>query len=336
MSGADLLPSRQLGARGPSVSAIGLGCMGMSEFYGAGDEAESISTVHRALELGVRLLDTADMYGEGDNERLLARALRGKRDDVVLATKFGIRREGERRWFDNSPAYVRKSVEASLRRLEADHIDLYYVHRRDEATPIEETMGALAELVEEGKIGHVGLCEVSAATLRAAHAVHPVAALQSEYSLWTRELEAEVLPAARELGIALVAYSPLGRGMLTGRLTSTASLAPDDFRRTNPRFEGQNLSRNLGLVDGIASIAAEKRCTPAQLSLAWVMAQGPDVVPIPGTKRLRYLEENVAAAGVELSAEDLERLEAAVPVGAAAGERYAPAGMVALPEREIR
>ncbi|HVQ58823.1 MAG TPA: aldo/keto reductase [Solirubrobacterales bacterium] len=324
-----MLQKRQLGTSGLTVPAIGLGCMGMSEFYGATDETESIATIHRALELGVGLLDTADMYGAGANERLLAKALRGRRDEVVLATKFGIRRDGGRRWIDNSPAYVRESVEASLQRLETDRIDLYYVHRRDEETPIEETMGALAELVAEGKIGHIGLSEVSAETLRAAHAVHPVSALQSEYSLWTRELELDVLPAARELGVGFVAYSPLGRGMLTGKV-STDDLAEDDFRRANPRFTGENLTHNLKLVDAVRELAGEKGCSAAQLALAWVLAQGDDMVPIPGTKRVRYLEENLAAAGLELSAADLERLDAAVPIGAAAGERYAPAGMPKL------
>ncbi|HEX6667732.1 MAG TPA: aldo/keto reductase [Solirubrobacterales bacterium] len=324
-----MLQNRQLGTSGLTVPAIGLGCMGMSEFYGATDEKESIATIHRALELGVGLLDTADMYGAGANERLLAKALRGRRDEVVLATKFGIRRDGGRRWIDNSPGYVRESVEASLRRLETDRIDLYYVHRRDEETPIEETMGALAELVAEGKIGHIGLSEVSAEELRAAHALHPVSALQSEYSLWTRELELDVLPAARELGVGFVAYSPLGRGMLTGKVR-TGELDENDFRRANPRFTGENLAHNLKLVDAVRELAGEKGCSAGQLALAWVLAQGDDVVPIPGTKRVRYLEENLGAAEIELSAADLERLDAAVPIGAAAGERYAPAGMPKL------
>lgn len=324
------LPPRRLGAGAPAVSTVGLGCMGMSEFYGATNEAESIATVQRALELGVTFFDTADMYGEGENERLLARALRGHRDGVVVATKFGIRRDGERRWYDNSPAYARASVEASLRRLETDCIDLLYVHRRDESTPIEEAIGALAQLVAEGKVLHVGLSEVSAATLRAAHAVHPIAALQSEYSLWTRELEVEILPAARELGVGIVPYSPLGRGILTGRLTSTRELASTDFRRSNPRFSDEHLAHNLSLVERVAELAVEKGCSAAQLALAWVLAQGRDVIPIPGTRRPARVEENVGAVHVALSAEDLARIDAVMPIGAAAGERYAPAGSAGL------
>lgn len=316
---------RRLGQKGPEVSAIGLGCMGMSEFYGEADEAESIAVIHHALDLGVNFLDTADQYGRGHNEELVGRAISGRRDEVVLATKFGIVRgeDPASRSVDGSPDYVRKSADASLQRLGLDHIDLYYMHRRDPKVPIEDTVGAMGELVAAGKVGQIGLSEVSAETLRKAHATHPIAALQSEYSLFTRGLEAEILPTARELGIALVAYSPISRGLLSGKLTSSDELPDDDFRKHQPRFTGENAVRNEALVAEVRKIAEEVGCTPAQLSLAWLLAQGEDVIPIPGTKRLRYLEENAAAADVTLTSAQLAALDAAVPVGAVAGDRYA-------------
>ncbi|MET8333506.1 aldo/keto reductase [Streptosporangium canum] len=315
---------RRLGQEGPEVSAIGLGCMGMSEFYGAADEAESVEVIHRALDLGVTFLDTADMYGRGHNEELVGRAIRDRRDEVVLATKFGIVRTEDpaRRGIDGSPAYVKKAADASLQRLGVDHIDLYYLHRRDPAVPIEETVGAMGELVAEGKVGRIGLSEVSAETLRKAHATHPIAALQSEYSLFTRGLEEEILPAARELGIALVAYSPISRGLLGGTLAPAGELPDDDFRKHLPRFTGENGARNEALVGEVRRIAEEVGCTPAQLALAWLLTRGEDVIPIPGTKRLRYLEENAAAADVTLTPGQLAALEAAVPTGAALGDRY--------------
>ncbi|MGV9771289.1 aldo/keto reductase [Streptosporangium sp. NPDC003464] len=315
---------RRLGQGGPEVSAIGLGCMGMSEFYGTADEAESIEVIHRALDLGVNFLDTADMYGRGHNEELVGRAVRDRRDEVVLATKFGIVRgeDPARRGIDGSPAYVKKAADASLQRLGVDHIDLYYLHRRDPNVPIEETVGAMAELVAEGKVGRIGLSEVSAETLRKAHATHPIAALQSEYSLFTRGLEEEILPAARELGIALVAYSPISRGLLGGALAPAEELPDDDFRKNLPRFTGANGARNEELVSEVRRIADEVGCTPAQLSLAWLLTRGEDVIPIPGTKRLRYLEENAAAADVTLTPGQLAELDAAVPAGAALGDRY--------------
>ncbi|MEV6867667.1 aldo/keto reductase [Streptosporangium subroseum] len=316
---------RRLGQKGPEVSAIGLGCMGMSEFYGEADEAESIAVIHHALDLGVNFLDTADQYGRGHNEELVGRAIAGRRDEVVLATKFGIVR-GEDPAFravDGSPDYVRKAADASLQRLGLDHIDLYYLHRRDPKVPIEDTVGAMGELVAAGKVGQIGLSEVSAETLRKAHATHPIAALQSEYSLFTRGLEAEILPTARELGIALVAYSPISRGLLSGKLTPSDDLPDDDFRKHQPRFTGENAVRNEALVAEVRKIAEEVGCTPAQLSLAWLLAQSEDVIPIPGTKRLRYLEENAAAADVTLTSAQLAALDAAVPAGAVAGDRYA-------------
>ena len=321
---------RTLGTNGPRVSAIGLGCMGMSEFYGPTDEAESVRTIHRALELGVTLLDTADMYGRGHNEQLVGGAIADRRDQVVLATKFAIRREGDRRWVDNSPEYVRAACEASLRRLGVEHIDLFYCHRRDRKTPIEETVGAMAELVDEGKVCHLGLSEVGADTLRRASAVHPIAALQSEWSLWSRDVEAEIVPTARELGIGIVPYSPMGRGFLTGTIGSADDLAPDDFRRQSPRFQRENLDANLRLVQRVRGIASELDCTPGQLALGWLLRQGDDVVPIPGTKRVAYLEENVAAAELGLIDEDARALEEVAPAGAAAGERYPPEGMTAI------
>jgi aryl-alcohol dehydrogenase-like predicted oxidoreductase len=319
---------RTLGPDGPSVSAIGLGCMGMSAFYGATDEPESLRTIARALELGCNFLDTSDMYGPHTNEELVGRAIASRRDEVFLATKFGIKLEmtpEPRRSLDGSPAYVRSACEASLKRLGVDHIDLYYQHRVDPATPIEETVGAMAELVTEGKVRHLGLSEAGPETIRRAHAVHPITALQTEYSLWTRDLEAEIMPTLDELGIGLVAYSPLGRGFLSGRFSRPEELDEGDYRRYGPRFTGENLEENLKLAGRVAELAAEKGVTPGQLALAWVLARGEQIVPIPGTKRVSYLEENLAAAEVELSAEDVERISEAVP--AAAGDRYDPAGM---------
>ena len=314
---------RGLGRPGLEVSAMGLGCMGMSEFYGEGDEAESVATIHRALELGVTFLDTADMYGPFKNEELVGRAIRGRRDEVQLATKFGIVRTEKGRGLRGDREYVHSACDASLGRLGVDHIDLYYCHRVDPTIPIEETVGAMGELVTAGKVRHLGLSEAAAETLRRAVKVHPITALQSEWSLWSRDIEAEVVPTARELGIGIVAYSPLGRGFLTGQIKSFDDLAADDFRRFSPRFQGENFQANLDLVGRVQEIAAEKSCTPGQLALAWVMAQGQDVVPIPGTKRRKYLEENTAAADIKLDAADLARIGEIVPAGAAAGDRYA-------------
>ena len=327
------MKTRRLGTQGLESSELGLGCMGMSEFYGPASDEESIATIHRAVELGVTMFDTADMYGPFTNEELVGRALRDVRDDVVIATKFGNVRDPKKpgaRRIEGSPAYVHQACDASLRRLGIDTIDLYYQHRVDPKTPIEETVGAMAELVQAGKVRYLGLSEAAPDTIRRANAVHPISAIQSEYSLWTRDPEGDVLKLCRELGIGFVAYSPLGRGFLTGKIKRVDDLANDDFRRSNPRFMGQNFQRNLDLVDRVESIARRKGCTPAQLALAWVLAQGNDIVPIPGTKHRARLEENVAAVGIELSADDLRELERAAPRGAAAGDRYTEAGMRSL------
>jgi len=327
------METRKLGSQGLEVSAQGLGCMGMSEFYGPGDEAESVATIHRALDLGVRFLDTADMYGPFTNEELVGRAIRGRRNEVAVATKFGIVRDPSNptvRGISGRPEYVRQAAEGSLRRLGVDHIDLYYQHRVDPSVPIEETVGAMGRLVEEGKVRFLGLSEAGAETIRRAHGVHPITALQSEYSLWSRDIEDDIIPTIRELGIGLVAYSPLGRGFLTGRFTRIDDLPEDDFRRMSPRFQGENFQKNLDLVKQIEEIAAARGCTASQLALAWVHAQGDDVVPIPGTKRRKYLEENVAALDVELTPDDLARIEEVAPKGVAAGERYPAAAMQSI------
>jgi len=320
------METRTLGGQGLEVSAQGLGCMGMSEFYGATDEIEAVATIHRALELGVTLLDTADIYGPFANERLVGRAIADRREQVVLATKFGNQRREDGSWIgvNGRPEYVRSACEASLERLGVDHIDLYYQHRVDKTVPIEETVGAMAELVAEGKVRYLGLSEAAPRTIRRAHAVHPISALQTEYSLWAREPEVEILATLRELGIGFVPYSPLGRGFLAGRFRSPDDLNDErDFRRSHPRFQGENLEHNLAILRGVEAVARDKGVTPAQLALAWVLAQGDDVVPIPGTKRRRYLEENVAAASIRLSDDDLRRLDEAAPRGATAGDRYA-------------
>jgi aryl-alcohol dehydrogenase-like predicted oxidoreductase len=319
------MKTRKLGSQGLVVSTLGLGCMGMSEFYGGRDDRESIATIHRALDLGVTFFDTADMYGPHLNEELVGRAIRGRRDQVILATKFGIVRDPKNpnvRAVNGKPDYVRACCEGSLRRLKVDTIDLYYQHRVDPDTPIEETVGAMAQLVKEGKVRYLGLSEPGPQTVRRAHAVHPITALQNEYSLWTRDPEDKILPTCRELGIGLVAYSPLGRGFLTGRFKKIDDLPADDFRRDSPRFQGENFQRNLDLVRRISELAAQKHCTPSQLALAWVLAQGDDIVPIPGTKRRKYLEENVAATKIELTEDDLKQIAEIAPVGVAAGPRY--------------
>ena len=317
--------TRKLGRQGLEVSEQGLGCMGMSEFYGATDESEAVATIQRALELGVTFLDTADMYGPFTNERLVGRAIAGRRDEVVLATKFGnVRGEhGEHLGIRGDAAYVREACDASLQRLGVDHIDLYYQHRVDPSVAIEETVGAMAELVAQGKVRYLGLSEAAPETIRRAHAVHPISALQTEYSLWTRDVERRILPTVRELGVGFVAYSPLGRGFLTGSFAAPQDIPEDDFRRRNPRFQGENFARNMELVERVRELAREKGATPAQLALAWVHHRGEDVVPIPGTKRRRYLEQNVVATRIALSDDDLRRLDEAAPAGAAAGDRYA-------------
>lgn len=317
---------------GLEVAEIGLGCMGMSAFYAGADEAESIATIAEALDRGVTMLDTADMYGAGANERLVGQAIAGRHDEVVIATKFGQVRgpKGEPRGVRGDPAYVREACEASLERLGVEHIDLYYQHRVDPKVPIEETVGAMAELVAAGKVRHLGLSEAAAPTIRRAHAVHPIAALESEYSLWTRGIEEEILPTVRELGIGLVAYSPLGRGFLTGRFRGADDLEPDDSRRGHPRFQGENLTHNLALVDRVRELAAERSVTPGRLALAWVLHRGDDVVPIPGTTRRKHLAENLAAAQIELTDDELARLDAAAPPGFTAGDRYADMSSVEL------
>ena len=320
---------RTLGPEGLPVSALGLGCMGMSEFYTGRDDAESVATIHRALDLGVDFLDTADMYGPFTNERLVGKAIRGRRDRVVLATKFGNERgeDGAFLGVNGRPDYVRRSCDASLQRLGVDHIDLYYQHRVDRTVPIEETVGAMADLVQAGKVRFLGLSEAAPATIRRANAEYPISALQTEYSLWTRDPEDEVLPLCRELGIGFVAYSPLGRGFLTGRFRTFEDLPEDDYRRNSPRFQGENFPRNLDLVERVEQIARRKKVTPAQLALAWLLAQGEDIVPIPGTKQRRYLEENLRALEFDLAPADLEEIEEVAPKGAAAGDRYHEAGM---------
>ena len=325
------MEKRTLG-QGLEVSAMGLGCMGMSDFYGGRDDAEATATIHRALDLGVTFFDTADMYGGGRNEELLGKAIRGRRSQLIIATKFGNERnpDGTFKGANGKPEYLRRCCEASLTRLGVDVIDLYYQHRVDPDTPIEDTVGAMSDLVRQGKLRWLGLSEAAPQTIRRAHAVHPIAALQSEYSLWSREPEDVILPTLRELGIGFVPYSPLGRGFLTGQIKRIEDLEADDYRRHSPRFQGENFQKNLHLVDEINSIASDKGCAPAQLALAWVLAQGSDIVPIPGTKKRKYLEENIRALDVRLEAADLARIDRVIPPGAASGERYAPAALRAV------
>ncbi|WNQ13275.1 aldo/keto reductase [Paenibacillus aurantius] len=326
------MQKRKLGKQGLEVSSLGLGCMGMSEFYSGRDDKESQATIRHALDQGITFLDTADMYGVGRNEQLVGQAIQDRRDEVILATKFGNERaeDGTFLGINGRPEYVRKACEGSLRRLGVDYIDLYYQHRVDPQVPIEETIGAMAELVQEGKVRYLGMSEAAPETLRRAFAVHPITALQTEYSLWSRDVEDEVLPVCRELGIGFVPYSPLGRGFLTGQIQTYEDLAEDDYRRHSPRFQGENFQKNLELVQRIKEIAREKACTPSQLALAWLLAQGDDIVPIPGTKRISYLEENIGALAVTLSEADLARIEEAAPQGAASGDRYPAAAMKSL------
>jgi aryl-alcohol dehydrogenase-like predicted oxidoreductase len=326
------METRRIG-KSSELSALGLGCMGMSEFYGKRDDAESVATIHRAIELGITFFDTADIYGYGDNEILVGQAIRGMRDKIFLATKFGILRsktDPNVRGVNGSAAYVRSACDASLKRLGVDVIDLYYQHRVDPNVPIEETVGAMAELIRAGKVRHLGLSEASTQTICRAHKVHPIAALQTEYSLWTRDPEDQILPTTRELGVAFVAYSPLGRGFLTGQIKRFEDFAADDYRRNSPRFQGANFEKNLELVQRVEQIAKEKKCTPSQLALAWLFAQGQDIIPIPGTKRRKYLEENVGALSVKLSSDDLRRIDEVASPGAAAGDRYPQAAMAAV------
>jgi aryl-alcohol dehydrogenase-like predicted oxidoreductase len=325
------MKTRKLGSQGLVVTELGLGCMGMSQFYGPRDDAESTATLERAIELGLDFFDTADVYGTGHNEELVGKVLRKHRNRVIIATKFGnqVLSDGTRA-INGRPEYVRSACDASLKRLGVGHVDLYYQHRVDKNVPIEETVGAMAELVKVGKVRYVGLSEAAPATIRRAAKVHPIAALQSEYSLWTRETEAEILPTVRELGIGFVAYSPLGRGFLTGAFKTIDDLAPDDFRRFSPRFHGENFAKNLELVAKIKELAAAKACTPSQLALAWVLAQGPDIVPIPGTKRAKYLDENLGALAVQLTSAELEQIDAILPAGLTSGDRYPPHAMQAV------